>query len=102
MSPFKRALVDDEGTLRFGWWEGNARLMGPTLPPLDPAGHALSAVNGSIGAVVEATIQLPPATTKVHRAGLSLARCSLDDFIRHCSAARVWAALPSSAFALTA
>ena len=38
-----RALVDDEGTLRFGWWARNENLKGVKLPPLDPHGKALGA-----------------------------------------------------------
>ena len=64
VSPFKRADVDDEGTLRFAWWEGNERLKGAEVTvAADP--HApcyfQTATNVSVGAVLEATVTLPPA-----------------------------------------
>lgn len=32
LAPLKRALVDDEGTLRLGWWPGNEALLGERRP----------------------------------------------------------------------
>lgn len=63
VSPFKRALVDDEGTLRFGWWPRNENLKGTKLPPLEPHSKALGVANRSMGAIVEATLKLPPSPT---------------------------------------
>jgi len=60
VSPFKRAFVDDAGTLRFGWWAQNEALKGDELPPLAPRGSPLSPTNRSAGAMIEATLQLPP------------------------------------------
>ena len=59
VSPFKVAKVDDAGTLRFGWWPENEALKGAARPPLEPRGRALSATNRSVGAIVEARLQLP-------------------------------------------
>ena len=61
VSPFKRAVVDDAGTLRFGWWARNERLKGAEQAPPEPRGAALSLVNRSVGAIIEATLRLPPA-----------------------------------------
>jgi len=61
VSPFKRAIVDDEGILRFGWWPANEGLKGAALPSLDPLGKSLSTANASTGFVIEATLKLPPA-----------------------------------------
>ena len=61
VSPFKRAVVDDEGTLRFSWWEANEGLKGGELTPPEPSGRALSKANRSVGVILEATVKLPPA-----------------------------------------
>ena len=61
VSPFKRAVVDDSGTLRFGWWAPNERLKGTEQPPPEPRGATLGFVSRSVGAIVEATLLLPPA-----------------------------------------
>ena len=47
----KRAVVDEEGTMRLAWWEGNEALKGRRLAELD-------AINGR-GVVIEGRLRIP-------------------------------------------
>lgn len=68
LAPFKRAVVDDEGTLRLGYWEGNDALKAKSidLPPLadglsGPLGAARffgTKLDTSTGIVLEGTLPL--------------------------------------------
>lgn len=64
-APLKRAVVDDEGTLRLAYWEGNETIKGDEVPVLSdgPATPAMSLVSGYLnfrkGIVAEGTIRIP-------------------------------------------
>jgi hypothetical protein len=60
VAPLKRAHIDDEGTLRLAWWDGNAALKGNT---------SAGPLNGTLGSVVEGSVALPAG------GALSLAPC---------------------------
>ena len=105
VSPFTRADVDDEGTLRFAWWEGNERLKGAEVAvAADP--HApcyfQTATNVSVGAVLEATVTLPPAAAASWLEWPGCAAGSLQPTLRDRPASRpmpssllsVWRPLP--------
>ena len=47
VSPFKRAVVDDAGTLRFGWWARNERLKGAEQAPPEPRRAARRSVSST-------------------------------------------------------
>lgn len=64
MAPIKEALVDQEGTLRLGYWKGNEALKGKNVPVDMPSSHKpLEFINHSFNAnkgfVLEGTIKLP-------------------------------------------
>ena len=80
VSPFKRVDVDGEGTLRFVWWRANERLKGAEMPvqadaepdaqpDAQPGSKApassffVGTVNVSVGAVFEATVASPGASS---------------------------------------
>lgn len=46
LAPLKRAVPDDDGTLRLAWWEGNDALRGDPRP-FDPAGTPFDPVAGA-------------------------------------------------------
>lgn len=67
-APLKRAHVDDAGTLRLAWWEGNNRLTGPAIAntPTDVASDTrrpvrlVAAVTPDQGIVLQAKLALSP------------------------------------------
>jgi len=63
ISPYKLAHLDDGGTFRLAWFQGNERLKGATLSPSfdtsDPQ-YLVERANVSAGAVLEATFVMPP------------------------------------------
>ena len=67
LAPLKRAFVDDEGTLWFGYWQGNERLKSNLVPAqFSDAGGGRIRMNGTEvdvegGVVIEGQITLPAA-----------------------------------------
>jgi len=47
-APMKRAVVDDQGTLRLCWWEGNDKLKGEPIPLRFLPGPGDTATTGTI------------------------------------------------------
>ena len=71
VAPYKKAEVDDEGTLRLTFWPPNHKLKGAVQPAAyDPSragsGYFAKASNVSEGAVVEACFELPDADSPAH------------------------------------
>lgn len=66
-APLKRALVDADGTLRLGWWEGNDRLKADATAPQCTLGEAVGShprvLDGdwdtTAGVILEGTVDLP-------------------------------------------
>jgi hypothetical protein len=56
MAPLKRAVVDEHGTLRLGWWEGNEALKGAEVEPL-------AEFDMATGIVVEGTLGGTPGVS---------------------------------------
>jgi hypothetical protein len=68
IAPLKRALVDEQGTLRLGWWEGNDALKGEERSLLlnrsgSGGGSTPALIEGPLdirrGAIVEGTLSFP-------------------------------------------
>ncbi len=66
----KSTLIDDEGTLRLGWWKGNQRLKDGAArvevsQPAAKAGSPIAMLDGTLGVeagvILEGRITLPPA-----------------------------------------
>jgi len=55
-APLKRAVVDERGTLRLGWWEGNELLKGDAVLVDDPLAAPLDA---AAGIIAEGRLTLP-------------------------------------------
>ena len=67
-APLKAAVLDDEGTLRLGWWKDNEKMKHEPielkLPPADQTGKTAAAMLGNTfdvekGVVLEGTLVLP-------------------------------------------
>jgi len=67
-APLKAAVLDDEGTLRLGWWKGNEKMKHEPIavkgPPAGLAGKTAPAMLGNTfdvekGVVLEGTLALP-------------------------------------------
>jgi len=82
MGTLKRAVVDQEGTLRLAWWDGNEKLKGDAidvkLPQPGPAPVAMLANDLDIenGIVLEGTLALPQAAA-AQRPGIYI-ECGKD------------------------
>jgi len=59
-APLKRAVVDEQGTLRLGWWEGNNALKRDAALVHGPLGAKLDA---TAGVIVEGRVALPADDT---------------------------------------
>jgi len=81
-APLKRAIVDEEGTLRLGWWEGNEKMKHePVEVPLPAtSGGAVdllaSRFDAGTGVILEGTLTLPDAPD-AQRRGLYI-ECARD------------------------
>lgn len=65
-APLKAALVDDEGTLRLGWWKGNEKMKHRAVEVVGPGEDKTIAVLGNTfkvaeGLIFEGTMLLPEA-----------------------------------------
>jgi len=69
-APLKSAVVDDEGTLRLGWWKGNEKmkheLVEVQLPGCTPGTETPVVMLGNtfdtqVGVILEGTLELPEA-----------------------------------------
>jgi len=67
-APLKAAVLDDEGTLRLGWWKGNEKMkheaVAVTLPPAGELGKTVPAMLGNTldvekGVILEGELALP-------------------------------------------
>ena len=67
-APFKRAEVDDEGVMRWKYWEGNEALKGVPLPVITPSRGEVQFVTHKLdfnkGIVVEMDMTLPDENEK--------------------------------------
>ncbi len=71
-APIKDVRIDDEGTLRLGWWKGNEKIKHKLIAVEEPAESTEVAMLGNSfdinqGIILEGTLRLPKAENEPRR-----------------------------------